>query len=90
MKLREFLNRTGISIAELAHRCDLTFHQVYHVLNGGIPKLKTAIIISKYSKNPRHRLSDGCIEPQDFLPDEVLLEIENKHLNDEKKNNDVL
>lgn len=81
MKLKEFLDRTGISVAELAHRCDLTFYQVYHVLNGGIPKLKTAVVLSKYSKDPKHRLNDGYIEPHDLLPDEVYAEIQERYPN---------
>jgi len=67
MRLDEFIQETGIPVARMADRCNLTFHQLYHVLKGGTPTLKTAIMIREYTK--------GRVQPEDLLPLEELQKI---------------
>lgn len=67
MELEEFLSRTGISQAELAARCGLTYHQLTYILRGKTPKLKISILLSDYSKSPQYKLVNGVMEPFDFL-----------------------
>ena len=49
MILQDFIDATGISISKLAQRTELTFHQIYHMLRGGMPTLMSAISIEKYT-----------------------------------------
>ncbi len=67
MKLQDFIDETGIPVARLADRCSVTFHQIYHVLNGGTPMLRTVVSIGMYTK--------GRVTPEDLLPDDVLEEL---------------
>lgn len=77
MDLQEFLKRTGISQSELASRCGISYHQITYILRGKTPRLKTALLLSEYSKLEKYKLVDGCIELIDFLCDEDKQEILN-------------
>lgn len=77
MRLEDYIEETGIPIARLADRCDLSFHQVYHILQGGCPTLRTAIVICGYTK--------GRVSPKELLPKEVFKELEGEKDESQKK-----
>lgn len=77
MKLKEFMEETGICQARLALRCGLSSHQVYHVLLGKVPTLKTAMTIENYTK--------GKVNPRDMLSDEMFEAVYNKKRNPTEK-----
>ena len=67
MKIREYIDETGIPITRFADRCGLSFHQVYHILNGGVPTLRTAMAIEHYTK--------GQVSPKEMLSGKMFEEI---------------
>ena len=77
MRLNDYIHRTGIPIARLADRCGLTFHQVYHIMNGREPKLRTAIRISRYTEvNPLTiEEKQHWVKPEEMVPLDVIDEI---------------
>jgi len=64
MKLKDFIDQSGIPITKFAYRCDLSFHKVYSILQGGSPTLRTAIAIKIYTQ--------GKVTPEDLIPDDIL------------------
>lgn len=64
MRLKEYLDETGIPVAKLAYRCGLPFHKVYVILRGSSPTLKTAVAIYLYTK--------GQVMPEDLMPEDIL------------------
>ena len=49
MELKEFLRKKGMPVTEFAKRCGLTSYRVYHILQGGSPTVKTAVLIEKFT-----------------------------------------
>ena len=72
MKLHEFVEQTGIPLTKMALRCNLSFHQRYHITRGGVPTLRTALSIAQYTK--------GKVQARDMLSEQMIEEIygENK------------
>lgn len=68
ISLSEYRDKYRTPITVIAYRCGLTFHQVYNILRGGCPTLKTAIAIEQYTK--------GEVTCESLLPPNMMNEIE--------------
>ena len=68
LTLIEYRDKYRTPITVVAARCGLTFHQIYNILRGGCPTLKTAISIEKYTK--------GEITCESLLPEKMANEID--------------
>lgn len=72
--LMDYREKYRTPITVIAFRCGLTFHQVYNILRGGCPTLKTALAIEEYTK--------GEVTCASLLPKEQWDEIEEKLVRD--------
>lgn len=62
IRLKEYVDKYGTPVTTLAHRCGLSFPQVYNILRGGTPTLRTALAIEKYT--------NGEVTCASLLPEE--------------------
>lgn len=69
LTLMEYRDKYRTPITVIAFRCGLTFHQVYNILRGGCPTLKTALCIQKYTKSE--------VDCESLLPEKLAQEMEN-------------
>ena len=74
LTFEEYREKYRTPIAVIAVRCGLTFHQVYNILRGGCPTLKTSIAIERYTK--------GEVTCEKLLPPKMLNEIEENKYQD--------
>lgn len=71
MRLKDYLDLTGMKLVRLAANCDLTVHQIYNIQKKGVPTLLSASKIANATY--------GWVSPQDLLPEQEII----KHLGDE-------
>ncbi len=61
MKLKEYLEESGITAAKLAKRLDVPPNLIYNILDGREPKVGLAVKIQKYTK--------GQVTCEDLVPE---------------------
>jgi hypothetical protein len=67
MKLKKYLEERGMSWAFMARSIGVTVNKVYFLMRGGMPTLKTALLIEEFTH--------GEIKPCDLISEEKLSEI---------------
>lgn len=67
MHIKIYLEESELSITRLAKKLGITFNQMYYLLRGGRPTIKTALTIEKFT--------EGKVKPVDFLSEHEKYEI---------------
>ena len=67
LTFKEYHEKYRTPISLIAYKCGLSYHQIYRLLGGSIPTLKTAVLIEQYT--------DGEVSCETMLPENIRNEI---------------
>jgi len=74
MKLKDYIEKSGISITKMAARCGISFHHLYNAQAGDRePKLRNALRIMLYTK--LHKIDNEFVDVWDMIPEDEYLKI---------------